>query len=370
MWAAVTLPAALAYARAGEWSWDDSGYLFIQGALVATGVLILVNRPGHVVGRLFFIAGASFTIAYALGALAPILEPRVRDVFTTVLLAMATLWAVLVAWGMLYFPDGALPSPRWRWVERFFWLSTALACLAPLINGGWGGDTSDGDFSPWHEAFAPWGDLLSDAFFLALNVGLVLVVAAAVLRFRRGRGEERQQLKWVLWAVFVAITWALIDLLVFGSTAQQGWRSMIGTATIAIVPLSVALAIIKYRLYDVDRVISRTVSYVLVVGLLGAVFAAGVVWIPQALTLDDAPLLVAASTLAVAGLFNPVRRRVQSIVDRRFNRSRYDAETVIEVFTSDLRAVHDLPQIVAGLGGVVEETLQPESVGVWVADET
>lgn len=128
----------------------------------------------------------------------------------------------------------------------------------------------------------------------------------------------------------------------------------------------VGIAVFKYRLYEIDRILSRTVTYALVIGLLGSVFSVVVVWVPSLLDLGDSPLLVAAATLGVAALFNPLRRRVQGLVDRRFNRSRYDTERVMHEFAGTLRDRVDPQVVVDGWVGVVSETMQPDSVGVWL----
>jgi hypothetical protein len=133
-------------------------------------------------------------------------------------------------------------------------------------------------------------------------------------------------------------------------------------------PIAIGIAVFRYRLFEVDRFISRTVSYALVVGFLAAVFVAGVTWIPNALGLGDSPLLVAASTLAVAAIFNPLRRQTQVWVDRRFNRSHYDAERVMESFAGSLQTRVDPDGVMDDLVDVVSEAMQPESVGAWVRD--
>ena len=136
---------------------------------------------------------------------------------------------------------------------------------------------------------------------------------------------------------------------------------------LTIVPVVIGLAVFKYRLYDIDRIISRTVTYALIVGLLGVVFAVGVVLIPNSLPgLEDSALLVAGSTLAVSALFNPLRRHVQELVDRRFNRSRYDAERIMEGFAGSLRDRVELDGVVGGWLAVVSDTMEPASLGVWV----
>lgn len=163
----------------------------------------------------------------------------------------------------------------------------------------------------------------------------------------------------------------LIPAVVVNGWAYENGRQGVGAAAMIIgglaISLAIGLAITRYRLYEIDRIISRTVSYALVVGLLGLVFAAGVVLVPYAVPgLEDSAVLAAASTLAVAALFNPMRKRILDWVDRRFNRSRFDAERVMEGFAVSLRDRIDPDAVVGGWVGVVSETMQPASASIWM----
>jgi hypothetical protein len=186
-----------------------------------------------------------------------------------------------------------------------------------------------------------------------------------VVRWVRSHGIERQQMK----AVVLAFSLFAIGMAIeFGVQQDHPVGSVLLIAGGLLIPVSIGVAIVRYRLYDIDRLVSRTVTYALVAGLLAVIFAAGVVWIPSALRLGDSQLLVAGSTLAVAALFNPLRKRIRSLVDRRFNRSRYDAERVMDEFADSLRDRVDPDGVVEGWVGVVNGTMQPSTVGVWVRD--
>jgi hypothetical protein len=187
--------------------------------------------------------------------------------------------------------------------------------------------------------------------------------ASLVIRWRNSAGLQRQQIKWLAMGAALAVA----ALAVTGFNTSELWEVVLAASAFATVPVAIVAAILRYRLYEIDRIISRTVSYTIVVAALGALFALIAVVLPNWLPgVGDSPVLVAASTLAVAGLFNPVRRRVQRWVERRFNRARYDAQRVMDDFVANLRGEHDALDIVTGWTGVVAETMQPAVVGVWV----
>jgi hypothetical protein len=208
---------------------------------------------------------------------------------------------------------------------------------------------------------------------LAYGVLLVCSLAALaslVVRFRRSPGVERNQIKWVLLSIGVFVLGTVVLDVLWMEVLDQPEPSG-PVATVAdqlmwvLIPGSIALAILRYRLYDIDRIISRTLSYALILGLLGLTALGLVSGFALFLPSDD-PLVVAISTLVVAALFNPVSRRVQAVIDRRFNRSRFDAERVIEGFAGTLRDQLDPEGVVDGWVGVVSQTMQPSSLSVWV----
>lgn len=182
------------------------------------------------------------------------------------------------------------------------------------------------------------------------------------MRFGRARGVERQQLKWFAFAGLLTLVEIAVAVATDAHTAVSGVAQFVAVATL---PAAMGLAIVRYRLYDIDRIVSRTVSYALVSGLLVAV-SAGLVTAVTRLTPTGNSLAVAAATLAVAALFQPVRRRVQSSVDRRFNRARYDAARTIDAFSAQLREQVDLASLQADLLTVVRRTMEPATLGLWL----
>ena len=265
---------------------------------------------------------------------------------------------------LLTFPSGRFLSPRWRWlavveialVLYLVFFTFFARELGPV-------DLERADWTVINPiGFLEESDFNVGIFAAALVILALGALTSVVVRFVRSRGIERQQLKVLIFA-------SCLYAAMYAWTGLQpgGENSVIFSAIlwlgVAGIGVGVAVAMLRYRLYDIDRVISRTVSYSLVVGLLLAIVA--IVALAAGTRFRD-PWIVAATTLAVAALFNPLRTRVRKLVDHRFNRSPYDAERVIDGFASSLRGRVDADAVVDGWLGVVEETMQPESVGVWV----
>jgi hypothetical protein len=288
-----------------------------------------------------------------------------------VAVVLQPLWApalLLFPLVILLFPDGRLASRRWRWV---LWVYAAAGVCA-----------SAGIFGPAIAAVAghhihldAFGDVTSSAHHpggalaAAEALGLVSIgaiwlsfVAHQVLSWRRASGERRQQLKWLASGAAVTVAVAVISFTV-SSTSVAG--EVLGTG-LAALPVGIGVAILKYRLYEIDRIISRTLAYAIVTGLLVGVYA-GLVLLATRVLPFSTPVAVAASTLAAAALFSPLRRRVQHVVDRRFNRARYDAERTVAAFTGRLSEAVDLDAVRDDLVGVVHHALEPAHVSVWIS---
>ena len=195
----------------------------------------------------------------------------------------------------------------------------------------------------------------------------MLSLAGQVAGYRRSSGERRQQLKWLLGGFAAALAGVVLAIAL--GHAPGFWRVVSHVAILAIfaVPVSMGVAILRYRLYDIDRIISRTLAYALVTGLLIGVYAGLVLLATEALPVSlSTPVAVAVATLTAAALFSPLRRRVQRIVDRRFNRARYDAESTVAAFAARLKDTVDLDSVRDDLGGVVHQALEPAHVSVWI----
>ena len=203
--------------------------------------------------------------------------------------------------------------------------------------------------------------------FVALGLSLLLSLAGQVVSYRRSSGERRQQLKWLLGGLWPP-SWPAWSSRSRSGTrpASGGWSVVAVIVAVFAVPVTMGVAILKYRLYDIDRVLSRTLAYAIVTGLLIGVYA-GLVLLAQQVFRFSSPVAVAASTLAAAALFNPVRRRVQHAVDRRFNRARYDADQTVTDFAARLQDAVDLDAVRDDLAGVVQAALEPAHLALWTA---
>jgi hypothetical protein len=257
---------------------------------------------------------------------------------------------------LLVFPDGRLPSPRWRWAA---WLAGAGVAVMTL---GMAASTLGDPVRIALSEEEPGGlpGLVLDVSVIAAAASFLAALVSLAQRWRRARGNEREQLKWVAFAAGLALV-ANIVLQIF----QLPGLGLVG---VVLVPVGAAVAILRYRLYDIDRIISRTLGYGLLTALLGLVYVAGVFVSGRLLNPGGKPsgLAVAASTLAVAALFQPARRRVQAAVDRRFNRARYDAARTVAAFSARLRDQIDLDTLSTELLAVVDQTMEPTQVSFWL----
>jgi hypothetical protein len=331
------------------------------GAFATVGALLAWKRPGNPIGWLLSATGG----AYAVGASNVLLAHFPR----TLTLAKWLGWIWLLGLGLcvfvvLLFPSGNLPSRRWRpvaWAAGAGLAGWVLGnAFAPAIFTG-----SPSEPNPVGVT-GPAGDI----FKIMAFGGLLLIAAtglAAVLslafRYRRARTAERAQLKWLVYAGAVIVVAALATIPIASSNLQNA----ISSGAVALVPVAIGVAVLRYRLYDIDRVISRTVSYAIVTGLLVGIYAGLVLLATQVLGLRT-PVAVAAATLAAAALFSPVRRRVQRVVDRRFNRARYDADQTVAAFAVRLKDAVDLDTVQDDLAEVVQRVLEPAHLTLWVSE--
>lgn len=249
---------------------------------------------------------------------------------------------VLLAAVLLLFPSGRLPSSRWLLASLALAIATVVWIVVDVLS------IFDNENLSWA------------VYFLSSTAVLTASAIRIFNDYRKAVGQTRQQLKWLTW--MLAIGGVLIVVSAVGISALQSANQLAGVVLLVGGPIAIGIAVTRYRLYEIDRIISRTLSYTLVVGIL-----AGAIAVIAALvgTRFDSPLIVAATTLGVAAAFNPLRARVQVLVDRRFNRARYDHERVAEEFTTTLQESFDVEGLMAGWVGVVSETLQPRQIGVW-----
>jgi hypothetical protein len=349
---------------------------------VTVGAIVASRRPENPVGWLLCLSGvsvstSSFTSQYAIYALLA----RPGSLPAGEALAWIAAWQLPVMIGLqvsylLLFPTGQLPSRRWRWLA---WLIVAFVVVGVILSA-FSSDAYLGSLDPIRN---PLGIEGFTYFWTALlyTVSPLLFVAVALsvfVRLRRAVGIERQQIKWFAYAAALFAMAIILNVVTLAIDAPRWveWANLVifpfaGTA----VPIAIGIAILRYRLYDIDLLINRTLVYGSLTVSLAVVYFGGVTVtqaIFRALTgQEEQPqLAIVVSTLVIAALFNPLRRRIQSFIDRRFYRSKYDARKTLEDFSVKLREETDLDALNGDLVGVVRETMQPAHVSVWLRPET
>jgi len=273
---------------------------------------------------------------------------------------------------VLVFPDGRLPSSRWRWLVWAYlaaaalWMAGTLVVTAGALADHRTQVDSGGNLLllSGSDPAAGWWNVLQSLFFPLLAASWLASIVSQALSFRRSSGERRQQLKWLLAGSVVTFVGLGLAALV-GGVPKNGVTLGAMVITFLALPVSIGVAVLRYRLFDIDRIVSRTLAYAIVTGLLVGVYA-GLVLLTTEVFGFHTPVAVAASTLAAAALFSPVRRRVQRLVDRRFNRARYDAETTVAAFADRLKDAVNLDAARDDLAQTVHEALEPAHLSVWI----
>jgi hypothetical protein len=348
---------------------------------VGVGLLLTLRLPRHPVGWLLLWAGALFQLTFAAGAYKWAAFIRAPGTLPLGEVALLLGFAWLPALGCLFlaimlFPTGRPPSPRWRLPAAVVVMATALGLVAELL--------APREFSVQPSPFGSEGALpLTVANPLAIDgplatllgyvgpfalVVYLIPVAAVLVRFRTAAGTERQQLKWFAYAASIVMVFFVATG--FGLFSYLGGvlASLVAVVVMDLIPISVAIAILRYRLYDIDLLINRTLVYAGTTAVIGGAFF-GLIVLLQALLrpfTTGSELSVAASTLVSFALFQPLRRRIQRAVDQRFYRSRYDAARVLDAFSVRLRDEVDLDAVRADLVDAVQRTVQPAHASVWL----
>jgi hypothetical protein len=368
---------ALSVVTRNPWPANDGVLLVLLAASAAVGYVIARAQPRNPIGWIFLALGlvAIFDMLVSLYLVLDFRQHGGRLPFGTA----AVIWRdsfgvfpfILVMPAILLFPDGRL-SGRWPRLMRVYVWAGALFMLGqyagfaldpgealghvdlrgntPSNSGGW-------------VVWAPW--LVLIPFFLCCWIGFVVHQINA---WRRSSGVQRAQLKWLAFGGPVCLV-SCVVVVVFGNDLSTISRVIgdLAVVGIAALPVSFGVAILRYRLYEIDRLISRTLAYALLTALLVGTFA-GIVLLTTRVLPFSSPVAVAASTLAAAALFNPLRTRVQRLVDRRFNRARYDRDALVAAFGAKLRDAVDSETVLAELAGAASDAVEPMHVSVWVAN--
>jgi hypothetical protein len=352
--------------------------VWVTAPFAVVGLVLAWRRPANPVGWImlggaFFFAlsedASYYTVAdyglrhgdLPLGALALFAQPG---------------WApgiVLLGLLILVFPDGRLPSSRWRWLIWAYatvaalWIAGTVVITAGALIDHRTQVDSGGNLLLLRgsDPAAGWWNVVQLVFFPLLAACWLASLAAQAVSYRRSSGERRQQLKWLLAGTAVVLVGAPLSVLL-SLLKSPSWVGIVVLAGLVALPVSIGVAVLRYRLFDIDRIISRTLAYAIVTGLLVGVYA-GLVLLATRVLSFHSTVAVAAATLAAAALFNPVRRRVQLRVDRWFNRARYDADQMVAGFAARLKDTVDLDSVRDDLAGVVHQALEPAHVSVWIS---
>jgi hypothetical protein len=363
--------------------WADSSALVIAVACAGVGLVVAWHQPRNLLGWLFLGVAACFVLSTDSGRYT-VADYRLRHgtwPLGPVSLFLDPLWApAIVAFALvvLLFPDGRTGSRRW---SRVLWAYLGVGAVWPLsiyavTIGAIAGHSihilPSGDLSVVDvpTGNAAWLSTAQAVVVPVLVVFWVAIVGRQALSWRSAGGERRQQLKWLMSGAAICVASGAAVVLIASldphmSAAAQVVVNLLGFA-VAALPVGIGVGILKYRLYEIDRIISRTLAYALVTGLLVGVYAGLVLLATHVLALAS-PVAVAASTLAAAALFSPLRRRVQRVVDRRFNRARYDADKTVAAFAARLKDAVDLDTVRDDLSGVVHQALEPAHVSLWIS---
>jgi hypothetical protein len=354
------------------WVAQNLSWSLLPAAYAVTAAMIVGRQPRNLIGWLLMISAVGYLSGVFVGLWVNGFEAAPESVTVGLLAALAFdnfSWVLLIFpifHLLLVFPTGRLLSSRWRW-------AVLLETVMILVMVAFSMFTQP--ISPFSEAWSvrnPVGfipaSMLDTPFFTGWTAGLAVLtiagVVSQVMRYRRAGHVEREQIKWLVFAVAIFGLFYIVAA-VTESWASAGWLDFFLAVALINIGASIAIAILRYHLFDIDRIISRTVGYTLVIGVLGGIYF-GIVTLATILLPTQDSLAVAAATLAAAALFNPLRKRIQAAIDRRFNRSGYQVQVVSDQFAAALRDPLTADQVASEWTRTIEHTLQPSAVGIWL----
>jgi len=362
---------------------DDIFYDLVLLIFVTFGAFIASHRPENPIGWLICAASliwvlSDFSLEYGMYSLITAPGSLPVGVFVSLIGAVGRSigWFLIITFLLLLFPNGHLPSPRWRplaWIIAGLLVAEPFTILfdpTPFINVDTrlAGVQNPLGISGTSALFDHFNTLVN----LFLFVTAIACIASVIVRFRRAKGDERQQLKWLAYGTVLSL---LVIVAIIVSTFTNFDLGFLSSALfylpLLIISISAGIAIMRYRLYNIDILINRTLVYGVLTALLALIYF-GLVFILQSLVrafggqISQTPLVIVGSTLVIAALFQPLRRRIQQVIDRRFYRRKYDAAKTVEAFSATLRDEVDLSQLREHLITVVQETMQPAHVSLWL----
>jgi hypothetical protein len=375
--------ASVPLSRLAHQSLNSSGGsvpVWISAAYGVVGVIVASRKPGNPLGWIFLLVGVFLALSED-ASFYMVADYRLHHgglPFGWAAVLTQPGWApsiTLLGVGLLLFPDGRLPSRRWRWllwtyiVVAALWIGAALVLSVGDLAGHDVRVDSGGNLvalSGRISGPSAWFGVVQLVFFPLLALCWLLSAASQVASYRRSSGERRQQLKWLLTGAVAGVAGLALSFALPGAWFNGVLHTVAALIGLLALPVSMGVAVFKYRLLDIDRILSRTLAYAIVTGLLIGVYA-GLVLLATRVLEVHGTVAVAAATLAAVALFTPLRRRVQRIVDRRFNRARYDADRTVAAFASRLQDAVDLDSVGDDLVATVRTSLEPAHLSVWLA---
>ncbi len=344
-------------------------FVFVAGAYLLVGMLVIERQPRNAAGPILFAMGVLVAVYVVADIL--IRQPRPPSIAPYMALSVTLLDAPLfamVAFLFLLLPNGRIPGPGWRWVPAATVAFGTVSLVGTAVLPG------PFPFYPWigNPLGVPnlaWRDTVS--LFYVATIAMVGISALSLVgRWRRGGTIERAQLKWVAAAAALIALVMAIYAIVFGPGKFNDVADLAVGAALGFFPIAIGIAILRYRLFEIDRIVSRTIAYGLLTALLVGTYATAIIFLQNTLSpvIGSETILVALSTLIVAAVFQPLRRRLQRTVDRRFDRARIDADRTATAFSERLRDEVDIEAVTSDLRETVSASIRPARLGLWLRE--
>lgn len=361
----------------------EAVFPFVPVLFAFVGALIISRQPRNVIGLMMMLPGLSmaflidaFLAPYLSGQLPPPSAPSLM--FLMILWFSNWNWLLLVLpimFIMILFPTGRPLGPRWNWLVYiglgilaiFILMITFAEVLAP------GTDSSVWQVpNPIGFLKSEWIDAITGPFLILFPLWILLCAVSLFVRFRCSKGVEREQIKWLFYAGAIFVVFYMPSFIASNFSQTENLWNLLLPIGMSTFPAAIGIAILRYRLYDIDVIIRKTLQYTLLTGSLALVYFGSVVLLQnlvENLTGEQSPIVIVLSTLVIAALFTPLRQSIQAFVDRRFYRRKYDAEQALGQFSVTVRDEVNMNMLTVALLGVVEETMQPERVNLWLKKE-